>query len=709
MKKYCFLIFSFLFSFHTYSQIVNIPNAIFKAKLLSANSGNQIASTETPVYDMMVGNWVVSNYHTIDTNGDGQIQVSEASLIKYLNIYNSNIPNVDGINSFSNLRLLNCSVNQIGSLNISSMSNLISLDCRINQISTLNINNLTNLEALGCSSNQLTSLVISNLLNLKYFTCDSNQLTTLNLSGLTHLVGVKCGYNQLTTLNLRYNVFSSTYNYVLDFSANPNLQYICADEEDISTVQSKINSYGYNATCNVNSYCSFTPSSIFYAIQGSNKYDLNADGCDVLDPVFPNLKYSITDGINTGNLIPNASGSYYIPVSLGTHNITPQFENPTYFTSSPVSATVSFPSTTSPFNQNFCITPNGIHHDLEVVIIPIQPARPGFDATYKIKYKNKGTVSETATLVFNFNDSILDYISSTLIPTSVNVGLLSWNMGTILPFQNGEFVITLNVNSPTEVPAVNAGTILNYSANFNGLNTDETPIDNNSSLNQIVVNSFDPNDKTCLEGTSINPSMIGQYLHYKIRFENTGTFPAQNIVVKDLIDVTKFDINSLQIKDSSHSCVTRITNPDKVEFIFENINLPFDEATNDGYVVFKIKTKSTLVTGNTISNSANIYFDYNFPIITNTATSTFQILENSQFESNNSLNLFPVPAKDVLNISLKNTDNITSISIYNMLGQLLQTIIDPDNSIDVSGLKSGNYLIKIVVEKEVVTGKFVKE
>ncbi len=63
----------------------------------------------------------------------------------------------------------------------------------------------------------------------------------------------------------------------------------------------------------------------------------------------------------------------------------------------------------------------------------------------------------------------------------------------------------------------------------------------------------------------------------------------------------------------------KLQHNNKVEFIFENINLPFDDANNDGFVAFKIKTKSSLVLGDTFSNSANIYFDYNFPIVTNTA------------------------------------------------------------------------------------------
>ena len=190
-----------------------------------------------------------------------------------------------------------------------------------------------------------------------------------------------------------------------------------------------------------------------------------------------------------------------------------------------------------------------------------------------------------------------------------------------------------------ETPAVNGGDILNYAANIVGLNTDETPDDNTFGLNQTVVNSFDPNDKTCLEGNTINPSMIGKYVHYKIRFENTGTFPAQNVVIKDLIDTTKFDLSTLQMTDASHNCFTRINNTNKVEFIFESINLPFDDANNDGYVVFKIKTKPTLTVNSTISNVANIYFDYNFPIVTNTATTTIAALSIQDFVFSNYFNI----------------------------------------------------------------------
>jgi hypothetical protein len=157
------------------------------------------------------------------------------------------------------------------------------------------------------------------------------------------------------------------------------------------------------------------------------------------------------------------------------------------------------------------------------------------------------------------------------------------------------------------------------------------------------------------------------------------------------------------------SFTTKISNTNQVEFIFENINLPFATGTNQGYVAFKIKTKSTLVLGNTFSNLANIYFDYNFPIITNNYTTTIAVLSNQDFEFSKYFSLYPNPAKDILNIEVKNDIAISSISVYNMLGQLVLVSTSTDKTIDVSGLRTGNYFVKITTEKGSANSRFVKE
>ena len=99
----------------------------------------------------------------------------------------------------------------------------------------------------------------------------------------------------------------------------------------------------------------------------------------------------------------------------------------------------------------------------------------------------------------------------------------------------------------------------------------------------------------------------------------------------------------------SHFFTTRIANDNLVEFLFENINLPFSDATNDGFVTFKIKTKSSLVIGDSFSNSASLYFDYNAPIITNTTTIVVQTLGTSEFASQ-AISIYPNPARDTLHI-----------------------------------------------------------
>ena len=788
MKKLYFLFF-FACSFLANAQIVNIPDANFKAKLLSASPSNEVASTETPN-----SNGSVSNYHTIDTNGDGEIQVSEAQAIKWLDVSSSNIFDLTGIEAFVNLQTLYCHYSQLTSLNVSQNVNLEYLYCFGNQLTSLDVSQNMNLKDLICSSNTLTSLDVSQNVNLQGLSCSFNQLTSLDVSQNVNLQNLYCHYNQLTALDVSQNVnlqelycyynqltaldvsqnvnlqelycyynpltsldvsgavnLQTLYCYYnqltaldvsgavnllrlhcyfnqlmslnlknnnnnwqsLNFSNNPNLQYICTDEEDVAMVQNKINSYGYASTCHVNSYCSFTPGGTFYEISGNTKWDLDNNGCDANDINYPNLKFDITDGTNSGSFIANSSGNYYIPFSAGNHTMTPVLENPSYFNISPTTVTVDFPTQASPFLQDFCVTANGVHSDVEITLIPLNPARPGFDAHYKLVYKNKGNQVENGTVTFTyFQEDALDFVIATPVFDNQNTmgvtSIYTWNYTNLQPFETREINVTINLNSPMETPPLNAGDILSLEAQVTTINNDENLNDNYAAIRQEVVNSYDPNDKTCLEGEIVEPSMVGEYVHYVIRFENTGTYPAENIVVKDMIDTSKFDISTLVPLHGSHDFYTRIKD-NKVEFIFENINLDFNFATNDGYVAFKIKTLPTLTVGDTFSNDANIYFDYNFPITTNTYTTTIQALANPSFTFENEFVLYPNPASSTLSIQAKNQMTIQSVEVYNLVGQLVIAVPNATQTIDVSNLETGTYFIKVNTANGNAVSKFVKE
>ncbi|QBZ98629.1 DUF7619 domain-containing protein [Flavobacterium sangjuense] len=740
MKKlYAFT--AFFIGLISTAQIVSIPDANFKAKLLQASPTNPIASAEEYISYPAVNTFV-----SIDTNSDGEIQLSEALAIKFLNINASNISNLEGISSFSNLTDLYCGENHLTSLSLNASQNLKGLgcydnqlttldltifpnlkgiDCRFNQLTTLNVNGLIHLEGIVCSSNQLTSLDISNLPSFLDLDCSDNLLTSLNTNGSVNITNIRVDDNPFTELDFSQLIHLNQLDFAnntqlvyvnakngsndeIEFENCPNLRYICVDEPLVAVVQAYLQLQGIEF-CQVNTYCSFTPGGNFYTVQGNTHVDYDNNGCDNDDLNYPNLNFIFSNGTASGNIIANSSGQFTLNFISGTYTITPVLENPEYYSISPTNIEVTFPDQVSPLTQNFCITPIGTHQDVEIMIFPLTPARPGFDARYKIIYKNKGNVPSTGSISFTFEDDRIDFVSATPAPTTQNFGVLSWDYANSLPYEIREIITTLNVNSPLETPAVNIGDKLGFTASINPSTVDENTMDNYSGLRQTVVGSFDPNDKTCVEGDIIGPEMIGEYVHYVIRFENTGTYAAENIVVKDIIDTTKFDISTLIPLNGSHNYTTKIMNTNQVEFIFENINLPFDDANNDGYVTFKIKTKPTLVVGDTFSNTADIYFDYNFPIVTNTATTTITALGTQDFEFSNIFTLSPVPAKNSLTITTKQDIMISSVNIYNTLGQLVQVITNPNETIDVSGLKTGSYFIKIISDKGTASSKFIKE
>ncbi|MGL2965638.1 DUF7619 domain-containing protein [Flavobacterium sp. XGLA_31] len=748
MKKSYSLLF-LIFSVLTASaQIIDFPDPNFKAWLMASSPTESIA-------------WNMSGKAKIDTNNDGEIEVSEALEIIRLNVSNSNVSDLTGLGYFTNLIDFRADHTNITAFNFPEINYLLSLSLNYNnnltaltlsnpalryvyidnnQISSLTLQGpLPYLELLYCNSNNLTSIDLSACPALVTCFLMDNQLTSIvfpnypspttpaepsfDLSGnqfvtLTapnHLLGHFISKNNpnLTYLNLKefihYSFQASGFNFHqdCDFSNCPVLEYVCARESDLSLVQSAINYYGYT-NCHVNTYCSFNPGGTFYTLQGTNTFDSNNNGCDSSDGLIPNMKYSIFNGSSTTTLVAGNDGSYHYNVQDGTYTITPVFENPLLYTANPTSATVTFPATSSPSVQDFCVVANDIHNDLEVSLFPTNAARPGFDSEYKIIYKNPGTTVQSGTISLTYNDSLVDFVSANPNSSSQSTNTLSWSFVDLLPFETREITVVMNVNSPMETPAVNGDDILNYVASVTGA-TDETPNNNSATLNQTVMNSFDPNDKTCIEGTTISPSIVGDYVHYMIRFENTGTANAENIVVKDVIDTTKFVLSSLTPLSGSANFVTRITS-NKVEFIFENIQLPFDDANNDGYVAFKIKTKSTLVPGDTFSNAATIYFDYNFPITTNTYTTTvYEPLGNPDFDFGSAFTLSPVPAKNELTIRSKQSLTIRSVSIYNMLGQLMEVHTNPSETLDVSNLKTGSYLIKVISDKGTSSAKFIKE
>ena len=595
------------------------------------------------------------------------------------------------LNGLVKLSQIYCHSNQIKSLELHDLPKLKFIQCNLNSLFSLDFEAVPNLESVHCSNNQLANLNVKELSKLRSLSFSNNQLTSLNVKGLVNLTYLNCSDNKLVSMDIKGPKINQQF---LLFHNNPNLEYICCNENNISEIKNMSISNGQN--CEVNSYCSFTPGGKFYLINGENKYDENLNGCEDQDIKVPNIKYYITKGSISGFFVTNSTGNYSIPVQAGNHTINPILENPSHFEVTPTSYTVTFPSTSDTITQNFCITPKGIFRQTNITVIPLTPpARPGFEAQYKIVWENAGNQIESGTLNFTYDETLLDYISATQTADQVADGIIKWNFTNLLPFEKREITVTLKVNRPTDTPAVNAGDKLYLTASI---------LDNIFTLENTVVGSYDPNDKTCLQGDRVKPDMVGEYVDYLIRFENTGNYAAENVVVKDIIDTKTFDVSTLKITDASHEFYTRLEG-NKVEFIFENIQLPFDDANNDGYIAFKIKTLPSLVLGDSLKNLADIYFDYNFPIRTNEAQTTVAFPVFTK-DITTEVNVYPNPVSDILYLDTK--DNWTKAEIYDIAGRIVRSIFLNGRSINVSGLESGTYFIRLKDGDSVGLVKFVK-
>ena len=631
------------------------------------------------------------------------------------------------VSALINLTTLTCFANQLTSLDVSTLVNVYELSCGFNQLTTLNVSNLQLLSNLNCVGNQITDLDLSALTNIGVLNCSNNELTSLNVTTLPNLYELNCDHNQITTLDvsttnhLRYLVCSDnqlTQLFMkngstedLNLSNNPVLTYICADDAELAVVQTQLNTLGMTATV-CNSYCSVNPGGPHNTVVGTTIFDGNNNGCNINDPLHPNIRIDFSDGTTTGSAFTNTLGESTFYATAGDYTIFPNIENAAAFNISPASAVINFPNANyNVINQSFCLSANGVHPDLEVVIIPIGPARPGFDAAYKIVYKNKGNQILSGNVTLAFDDSRIDFISALPVAATQTANNLEWAYNGLLPFESRSIKIEFNVNAPTETPAVNNGDILNFTTSITPVANDESPFDNAFTFNQTVVGPFDPNNITCIEGDVVSPSEIGNYLHYVVNFENTGTAAAENVVVKLEINPDEFDISSLQIMDTSHDAFAQITG-NVVEFKFPNINLqPAGDPPVNGHgnILFKMKSDSALNVGDLVKNRANIFFDYNFPIETDAAETVFESLKTDEFANDTSVVVYPNPAHDLLKINSSNT--IKTVELYDVQGRILQVFKagKTEAQLDLSRHSKGIYFVKIITGKGKKVEKIIKE
>ena len=373
----------------------------------------------------------------------------------------------------------------------------------------------------------------------------------------------------------------------------------------------------------------------FWNISGQSYYDQN-NNCS-FDNVDAGTNYVKTQLYSGGNLqqqVYSGSEGFYSfnAVSYGNYTVQVDTTNLPFIVSCPGSgyhAVTLSASDSLSYSNNFafkCRTEGfdiGVHSVLNNYAVP----RPNATITLNTI---AGDISELygahcatgisgqVQITYTGELTYTGPAPGALTPDNVTGNTITWNIadfGTVNIFTAFNLMFHVNMFATP-------GTQACFTVSVTPTNGDYNPDNNTSSYCLTIVNSLDPNEKEV--SPTGNVQSADEWLTYTIRFQNTGSAPALNVRITDTLD-SNLDPSTFELLAYSAANLTQIFGNDVV-FNFPNINLP-DSATSDsasrGYVQYKIKLRDNLGTTAQIQNTANIYFDFNEPIVTNTTQNTF--------------------------------------------------------------------------------------
>ncbi|MFN8309685.1 MAG: T9SS type A sorting domain-containing protein [Chitinophagales bacterium] len=352
--------------------------------------------------------------------------------------------------------------------------------------------------------------------------------------------------------------------------------------------------------------------------------------------------------------------------------------------------------------------------DMRISWCQLTAARPGFQSEMELYYFNDGTRGVNDTVVFKYAPE-MTFNSATQGPLYIDAvnHKVGFSINSPVHGANGNLKLFFDI-----APATPLGTLLNCQAsagNYALIVKDPTPLNNVEARVLEVVGSFDPNDK------SVTPKGIGAHgiiqrsdsiLNYTIRFQNTGTFKAENVVVADTLDAN-LDVTSIKPGAASHPYQLEFRGKNILLIKFLNIQLPDsnqNEKESHGVVTFYIKMKKNLPDGTQFHNKAAIYFDYNRPVITNTTENSLIKYNGIAEVADNVLQVYPNPANDQIVIE-STFDKDETLELYDMLGHHISDVVlkaGSKNRMDVSLLTDGVYLFKTQHEGASYTARFMK-
>jgi uncharacterized repeat protein (TIGR01451 family) len=437
-------------------------------------------------------------------------------------------------------------------------------------------------------------------------------------------------------------------------------------------------------------------------IQGNAYVDLNSNNQkESSEPYFTNGYATTQSSADTQEIHLSGDGGFAFSTDTGTYVTTVRPYND-YFVHLPAQFISAHDTFTFLDTVNFALQPLPGNNDVSVDLINNWRTRLGNQNTYTIVLKNKGASHSSGILKLVPDPRLLS--SHFNLPyDNISGDTLIWNIASL----NIEQSLSLFMDFTGDVPpALNSGDTLKTTAWFINDTVDVAPGDNYEELREVVRASMDPNEKEIVSGTQLTQDEVaaGKYISYTIHFQNKGNDTAFRVVVIDTLSES-VDVSSLQVIQASAPYTLEIIKERILKFTFRDIRLSDDTAstTSMGFISYKVRPKASSAPGVPINNTADIYFDYNQPVTTNTVSSVIYLLTSSNTHAahDHSLSVYPNPNNGSFSITYKsNTTSLLKIELVDVTGNRFfekqiphsgQSTVEINKNI----LPKGFYLVKV--------------
>ncbi|QLC66671.1 leucine-rich repeat domain-containing protein [Flavobacterium sp. LPB0248] len=249
---------------------------------------------------------------------DGKVPTININELTFLDVSNSAVGDLTGIQDFVSLTGLDCSQTGLTTLDVGKNINLTRLDCHGNSLKTLNVSKNVNLSFLSCESNYLESIDVKSNIALKYLLCGNNggnnAISSLDVSQNINLLELRANGQKLSTIDVSKNTalkgldVSSNLISSLNLSSNPNLESLMFSNNKLSTLDISNNKLLKYLECSSNELTSLDLSKhtslIFLNCFNNKLKSLNIKNGN-------NANFELNDGIPFTDMYTVMSRPYY--------------------------------------------------------------------------------------------------------------------------------------------------------------------------------------------------------------------------------------------------------------------------------------------------------------------------------------------------------------------------------------------------------------